>query len=320
MSAKAPRCRCRLITFSEVTGTPPPVSITPPVFGPFPIGASSSDCIGDDRFPCWFHRRLDSCRSPDLAKYPVHRYTGRHDLLPGMGSDLVGRPSVPAHGSESSQRQAVAGTDLGSFHGLVRGQSLKAFPAGPARFLWESASPTGGNLEDPGARPPAQATMISFDLRRAIATAVSLRRWAILQGEFFLSWPDPGPENDPRPKLPASASHGLIPGRGPRQSGVGSQPNQEVSADDPDRASSWTKLLSPPVVVPSVTAIAQVFWHYVQWWKSRRHSQRERTAKTPTPSMAWDRLNVSLLVGSHPSSRLTVIWRPSSAVHARFDR
>ncbi len=30
------------------------------------------------------------------------------------------------------------------------------------------------------------------------------------------------------------------------------------------------------------------------------HSERGSAAKTPTPSMAWDRLNVSLLIGSHP--------------------
>ena len=183
---------------------------------------------------------------------------------------------------------------------MVRGQSLNAFPTGPARFHWESASPTGGNLEHAVATPPAQATMISLDLRKAIATTVGLRRSVIQQGKFFLSWA--GSWSGKRPTSEAtgiSVTH-LIPGLGPLQSGIGSQPNHEVSADEPDRASAWTKMLSPPVVVLSVAAIAQVFWHYVQWWKSRRHSERGRTAKTPTPSMAWDRLNVSLLVGSHP--------------------
>ena len=108
----------------------------------------------------------------------------------------------------------------------------------------------------------------------------------------------------------------LIPGLGPRQSGIGSQPNQEVSANEPDRASAWTKLHSPPVVVLSVAAIAQVYWYHVQWWKSGRHSERGRTAKTPTPSMAWNRLNVSLLIGSHPRAGSddleAVVRRPRS--------
>ena len=249
--------------------------------------------------PSWIPRRLDSCRSPGLARYPVHRYTGRHDLLPGHGKRSGRAPLRPSHGSESSQREAVAGTDPGSFYGVVHGQSLKALPTGPARFLWESASSTGGDLEDPGARPPAQATMIGFDLRGAIATAVGLRRWAIQQGEFFLSWAGSWSGERPTSEATSIRVTRLIPGLGPRQSGIGSEPDQEVSADQPDRANAWTKLLSPPVVVISVAAIAQVCWHYVQWWKSRRHSERGSAAKTPTSSMAWDRLNLSLLIGSH---------------------
>ena len=56
--------------------------------------------------------------------------------------------------------------------------------------------------------------MISFDLRRAIATAVSLRRWAILQGEFFLSWAGTWSK---RPTSEATSIHltGLIPGLTP---------------------------------------------------------------------------------------------------------
>ena len=222
---QGPALSLRLITFSEVTGTPPPVSITPPVFGPFPIALPAAIALGTTDSLAGSTAGSIRADPQTLRSIPFTGTPAATTSFLGMGSDLVGRPSVPAHGSESSQRQAVAGTDLGSFHGLVRGQSLKAFPAGPARFLWESASPTGGNLEDPGARPPAQATMISFDLRRAIATAVSLRRWAILQGEFFLSWAGSWSGERPTSEATSIRLTGLIPGLGPRQPGVGSQPN-----------------------------------------------------------------------------------------------
>src|SRR5271157_5920289 len=254
--------------------------------------------------------------SQALRAIPITDTLAATTSYSGLGPGLVGRPSVAAYGSETSRQEAVPGTDLGSFQGAVRGQSLKAFPAGPARFLWESASSTGGNLEDAVASPPAEATMINFDLRRGIATSEGLRRWALQQRKFFLSWAGSWSGERPMPEDTSIRVTRLIPGLGPRQPGIGSQPNQEVSTDEPDRASSWNNLLSPPVVVLSVAAIAQLCWHYVRWWKSRRHPERERTARIPTPSMGWDRFHVSLLIGSHPRAGShdlqTVFRRPRS--------
>lgn len=279
---QGPALPLRLITYSEGTVTPPPVAILILDLGP-PVAILI----------------LDLKPLPTPLPAPIPKGTTDSLSFLSMGSDLVGRPSVAAIGSKTSQREVVLGTDPGSIHGVVPGQSLKALPLGPARFFWESASSTGGGLEDPGARPPARATMIDFDLRGAIATAVGLRRWAIQQGEYFLSWAGSWSRERPTSEATSIRVTGLIPGQGPRQSGIGSEPDQEVSADQPDRANAWTKLLSPPVVVISVAAIAQVCWHYVQWWKSRRHSEQGRAAKIPTPSMTWDRLSVFLLTGSH---------------------
>jgi hypothetical protein len=254
--------------------------------------------------------------SQALGGIPITDTPAATTSYSGLGPGLVGRPSVAAYGSETSRQEAVPGTELGSFQGAVRGQSLKAFPAGPARFFWESASSTGGNVENAVASPPAQATMINFDLRGGTATAEGLRRWALQQREFFLSWAGSWFGERPMPKDTSIRVTDLIPGLGPRQPGIGSQPNQEVSTDEPDRASSWTNLLSPHVVVLSVAAIAQVCWHYARWWKSRRHPERERIARIPTPGTGWDRLNMSLLIGSHTRAGShdlqTVLRRPRS--------
>jgi hypothetical protein len=218
----------------------------------------------------------------------------------GLGSDLVGRPFVAAYGPEPAGQEAVPGAEPGSFLGALRGQSLKAFPAGPARFPWESAGSTGGNLEDAVASLPAQATMINLDLRRGIAAARGLRQWALRQGEYYLIWAGSWSGERPMSRDTSIRVIRLIPGLGPRQPAIGSQPNQVVSTDEPDRATSWNNLLSPSVVVLSVAAIAQLCWHYARWWKSRKHPERARIAIIPTPSMEWDRLNVSLLIGTLP--------------------
>ena len=159
---QGPALSLRLITFSEVAGTPPPVPITPPVLGPFPIAPPAAIALGTTDSLAGFPAGSIRADPQTLRGIPFRGTPAATTSFLGMGSDLVGRPSVPAHGSESSRREAVAGTDPGCFHGVVHGQSLKALPTGPARFLWESASSTGGDLEDAGARPPARATMIEL--------------------------------------------------------------------------------------------------------------------------------------------------------------
>jgi len=313
---QGPALSLRLITFSDVTGTSPPLPTAPPVLGPFPIALPAAIALGTTDFLAGSLAGPIRGDSQALLGIPITDTPAATTSYSGLGPDLVGRPFVAAYGLESSGQEAVPGTELGSFQGAVRGQSLKAFPAGPARFPWESAGSTGGNLEDAVASPPAQATMINFDLRKGIATAEGLRRWALQQRKFFLSWAGSWSGERPIPEDTSIRATRLIPGLGPRQPGIGSQPNQVVSTDEPDRASSWNNLLSPPVVVLSVAAIAQLCWHYVRWWKSRKHPERERIARIPTPSMEWDRLNVSLLIGSHPRAGShdleTVLRRPRS--------
>ena len=140
---QGPALSLRLITYSEGTVTPPPVALTRPVFGPFPtplpapLPRGTTDSLpGTPAGPI----RADS---QALRGIPFTGTPAATTSFLGMGSDLVGRPSVAAIGSETSQREAVLGTDPGSIHGVVPGQSLKALPLGPARFLWESASSTG---------------------------------------------------------------------------------------------------------------------------------------------------------------------------------
>ena len=161
---QGPALSLRLITFSEVTGTPPPVPITPPIFGPFPMALPAAIALGTTDSLAGSLAGAIRGDSQALRGIPITDTPAATTSYSGLGPGLVGRPSVAAYGSETSWQEAVPGTDLGSFQGAVRGQSLKAFPAGPARFLWESASPTGGNLEDAVATPPAQAAMININL------------------------------------------------------------------------------------------------------------------------------------------------------------
>ena len=292
---QGPALSLRLIAFSEDTSTSPPVALAPPVPGPFPTALPAAIGLGTTDF------LADSPASPNrggsqaLQAIPITDTPAATTSYSGLGPGLVGRPSVAAYGSEPSR---------------------PAFPAGPARFLWESDSRTGGNLEDAAASPPAQATMINFDLRRGIATAEGLRRWARQQRESFVSWTGSWLGERFMSEDTSIRVTGLISGLGPRQSEIGSQPNQEVTTDEPDRESSLTNLLSPHVVVLSVAAIAQACWHYARWWKSRRHPVRARIAQIPTPGTGWDRLNVSLLIGSHTRAGShdleTVLRRPRS--------
>ncbi len=297
---QGPALSLRLISFSDGTDTSPPLPIALPILGPFPIALPAAIALGTTDFLAGSLAgpiRGDSQARLGILITDIPAATTSYL---GLGSDLVGRPLVAAHGLETAGQESVPGAEPGSFQGAVRGQSLNAFPVGPARSLWESAGSTGGNLEDAVASLPARATMINFDLRRGIATARGLRQWALRQGEYYLSWAGYWSGERPMSQDTSIRVIRLIPGLGPRQPAIGSQPNLVVSTDEPDRASSWNNLLSPSVVVLSVAAIAQLCWHHARWWKSRKHPERARIASIPTPSMEWDRLNVSLLIGSLP--------------------
>ena len=311
---QSPALSLRLITYSEGTVTSPSVAMPPAVQGSFPTMLPVPIDLGTADF------LSGSPAGPiraDFQAFGAIQFTGSPAATTsflGMGSDLVGRPSVAVIGSESSQED-LPGTDLGSFQGIVRGQSLKAFPAGPATFLWESTGSTVRNLEDVTARPPVQATMIGFNPIRGIATGEGLRRWALLQGQFFLSWARVWSGELATLEDSGIRVTRLIAGLGPRRPAIGSRPNQEDGTDERDQASLWTNLLTPPVVVISVASVAQACWHYMQWWKSRRHTERAKTPHIPIPSMGWDRLNVSLLMGLHPpagSLLETVLRKPQS--------
>jgi len=304
---QGPALSLRLIAFSEVTGSSLSVPITPPVFGPFPIALPEAIALGTTE-------SLPVSRA--LRPIPISDTPAATTSYSGLGSGLVGRPSDAAYGPETPLQETAPGTDLGSFQGAARGQSLRAFPSGPARFPWESASSTGGNLEDSVANPPAQASMIDFDLRRGIATVEEMRRTALQQREYLLKWAESWFGKRPMSEDTSTRVAGLFPGLGPRQHGIGSQPNLEDSRDEWARASSRTILLLPHIVVLSVAAIAQVCWHYARWWKSRGNQGRERIDQLPTPGTGWDRLDVSLLIGSHTRAGShdleTVLRRPRS--------
>jgi Bacterial Ig-like domain len=311
---QGPALSLRLITFSEVTGTTPPVSVTPSVFGPFLMSSPAATALGSTDYLAGSLVGPVLGNSEALRGIPITDTPAATTSYSGLGPGLIGRPSVAVYGSETLQQEAVAGTGPQSFQGAVLGQSLKAFPTGPARFLWESASSTGGDPADSVARPPAQATIISVDLRWAIATADGLRQWAIQQGEYFVSRTGFWSEERPTSEDTSILFPRLIPGLGLRQTGLEPQPSSEITAREPVRASAWTRLLSPPVVVMSVAAIAQVCWYYARWRKFRRHPEQEGITSIPTPSMGWDLLNVSLLIGSHPragSHDLGTVFRRS---------
>ncbi len=297
---QGPALSLRLISFADVTDTSAPLPTAPPVLGPFPIAVSAALALGTTDFLAGVPAGPIPGDSQAWTGIPSTDTPAATTSYSGQGPDLVGRPAAVAHGLVTTGPESVPDTELGSFHVEGRGQSLKAFPAGPARFPWESAGSTGGNFEAAVGQLPPQATMISFDLRTGLATVKGLRQWALRQGEYYLSWAGTWSAERPISQDTSIPLTRLIPGLGPRQPGIGSQPYQLVSTDEPERASSWNNLLSPPVVVLSVAAIAQLCWHLARRWKSRKHPERARIARIPSPSLEWDRLSASLLIGSLP--------------------
>ena len=304
---QGPALSLRLIAFSDVTRSSPSVPVTPPAFGPFPIALPEAIASGT----------IESLQvSRALLAVPLLDTPAATTSYSGLGPGLVGRPFDVAYGPETTLQETAPGTELGSSQGAARGQSLRAFPSGPARFPWESATSTGGYLEDSVASPPTQASMIDFDLRRGMATVEEMRGTALRQRENFLKWAESWFGKWPMREDTSTRGAGMFPELGRRQQAAGTQPNLDDGRDEWARASSRTFLLSPHIVVLSVAAIAQVCWHYARWWKTRGKQGRERTDQMPTLGTGWDRLDVSLLIGSHARAGshelVTVLQRPRS--------
>jgi Bacterial Ig-like domain len=296
---QGPALSLRLITFSEVTSPSPTVTFTPPALGPLPMAHPGASASGTTDSIAGSADGAIHGDSQSLRGVPITDTLAATTSYSGLGPGLIGRPAIAAYGIETAQQEAVANTGSQSYQGAVSGQSLKAFPTGPARFFWESAGPTEGDLAVYVTRSPAQATMISLDLRSAIAAALGLQRWAFQHGGYLLSWGGSQSEEHASDEAISVRFASLIPWHGSRRYDIGRPPGQELRGDEAGQANTWASLLSHQVVALSVAAIAQMCWFYTRWRKSRRHSEQEGIAPIRTRGMGWDRLNEFPWIESH---------------------
>jgi hypothetical protein len=295
---QGPALSLRLISYSEGTVTQPP-TITQQVFGPLPSAVPTPTPVGTNDASGGSSPHAVSTDQRTLQRVPFPVTSAVTISFLSMGSDLVGRPTVPAPAPQSSQLVVMPGAVPGTSNSLARGQSLQALPLSPGRFPWETARWTSSNPEDVVASRPVEASMIGIDLRPLIDRAIDFRQWVAQREQKFLSWSGSWFGERPMSQEPSSHVTRLISDLGPRPSGIASGSEEEIGTNDPDRAIVWTTLFSPPVVVISVAAIAQVCWHSLHWLRTRRGAERMSAAKTPVRPIAWDRLHTSLLIGSH---------------------
>jgi hypothetical protein len=289
---QGPALSLRLITFSEVTSTSATVTVTPPALGPSPMAHPGASASGTTDSIAGSKDGPIHVDSQSLRGFPITDTLAATTSYSGLGPGLIGRPAVAVYGIETAPQEAAEITGSQSYQGAVSGQSLKAFPTGPARFFWESAGPTDGDLALGVTRSPAQATMISLDLHSAIEATLGLQRWAFQHGGYLLNWGGSRSEGQATSEAISVRFASLIPWHASRRPDLERQPGKELREEEADRANAWARLLSPQVVVLSVAAIAQMCWFYMRWRQSRRHSEQERIAPIPTQSMRWHRLNV----------------------------
>ena len=136
---QGPALSLRLITYSEDTVTPP--SVAHHATGPWAVsdGASGTDSQGDDRFPSLDPppaRFVPIPRPCEVSRSQVHR----PPRLRSWAWEAIwsgAPPSQPLVRRLRSGRLSSAPIQ-GASTASVPGQSLKALPTGPARFLWES--------------------------------------------------------------------------------------------------------------------------------------------------------------------------------------
>ena len=227
----------------------------------------------------------------------------------GLGNDLVGRPLIEARGSESTASGPVPGSDPQASVGAARGQSVNSLRPEPTRFPTDSPRLPEIILAEEPATALAQAGVIVIDVGRAIETVVGLRQWTIRQGGSVAAWAESW-----RNERPDFGSRGTriahsIPAHGPVQAGINSSPASPVRDDKwTDAPRQGAKLLSPPIVVLSVAAIAQACRHYVHWWKSRRRPGPGQVSKDPAPGSSLD--NPIPLDRIIPWDRATATGRP----------
>jgi hypothetical protein len=222
---------------------------------------------------------------------------------------MVGHPVVEARASETSTPGFASRSDLLFSAGATRGWSQSS-PWPPARsfFVNPPDSPELINGE-PLMRGSVQASMIGFDLSRMVETLAGFRRWALRQTESDAAWAESGSEVRLKSGSPRARFASLIPGFevGPPE-GASAPAAAMLEVERVSDAFEWAKLLSRPIVVLSVAAIAQVCWHYNRWRKLRRGPLALGLSKRPLRGLSFDKLvYIDMIL---PREHAKVISRP----------
>jgi hypothetical protein len=190
--------------------------------------------------------------------------------LMGWATDLVGRPRGAAPGDQAFTPESAPDGPAQVSGGVSLGQALAVSPRLPgSRPGWESfANPILGEVP---ASYLSHAAVIDLDLRQAIAATIRLRQWAIGQGTFLSDWVESWPSWPSGSSSPDPLIAQFTRGRSPVHGSQDSNGRRGAEAHErPDDASSSSGLLSPPILVLSVAALAQLCWHAARWWTSRR--------------------------------------------------
>ncbi|QEH37668.1 hypothetical protein OJF2_62590 [Aquisphaera giovannonii] len=211
----------------------------------------------------------------------------------GAGGDLAGRPSLASPTPDASGQGAAPASATVDLRGALPGQSLNAWPLGPARLSWGDAG-----LADRAYGETATATiapsLASLDVRGAIDSFAGIPWWAARQGRSLLEWAGlrRGSSRD------AVRIQGRMSDGGLATPEAGSDPTPAIGADESSDDGGSPGGFAPHLVVVSVVAIAQGCRCVVRWAKGRANPRLALPPTAPDASLAWDRTRLALYLGS----------------------
>jgi hypothetical protein len=130
---------------------------------------------------------------------------------------------------------------------------------------------------------------MGIDIDRVIEAAAGLRRWLRRQPESVAAWAESGTKDRSNSGTVSNLIARSIPGADPVQLGINPGLGPSIGEDEPtEKSTEWSRILSPPIIVVSVAAIAQICWHCARWWNSRRRSGQLLPRNGPVIGLAWD--------------------------------
>ena len=317
---QGPALSLRLISISPVSPSPvppasPPVSpspvppASPPVgSAPSPTGppALAAPAPADHGTTVQVSARSTrSAAGPSNSPMTSTASAGTTSFL-GLASDLIGRPSGEASESAYLAQGLSTRGDSQAFVGNARAQSLSLLLLQPARFNIVSPDWMIGELP---ASTSDRADVVGFDVVRVFENLIGLRQGAIRWSESVIAWAGSWTKereiSGDRPTQIARIFPGLAPVQSAIDPGLAAAVREEKSSDAP---SDTLRMLTPSVVVVSVVLIAQVFWHYARWRRSRRLSGNGGASVYPAPDLSTDKRVPLLPILQW--DRVTLISRP----------